>query len=118
MSVLKTRVFTHLRDWVHGALDMQIWGALFSPHICLKCLQNKHFHSNWWQHPPTLQVQRPTDPILGEKIQGATRIGATGVRGSERALRGRVSEASQGFRGFYSFSEVFRGFSEALSEPS
>ena len=52
------------------------------------------------------------------EFQGATRLGATGLRGSERengtlrgslrgSLRGRVSEV---FRGFERFSEVLRGF--------
>ena len=66
-------------------------------------------------------------PFFLWEFQGATRLGATGLRGSEREIclweglwedlcfRG-FQRFSEGLRGFQRFWEVFRGFSKALSE--
>ena len=49
-----------------------------------------------------------------QEFQGATQLGATELRGSEREsasekVSERISER-EGFRGFQRFSEVLRGF--------
>ena len=66
-------------------------------------------------------------PCRLQEFQGATRSGATGLRGSEREIclweglwedlwEGGFQRFLEVFRGFQRFSEVFRGFSKALSE--
>ena len=88
---------------------------------------------------PAVASTHLTTPRIGESLRG-NRIGATGLRASERKISAseRVSERSlwegdfqsffrdlkrflevlRGFRGFQSFSEVFRDFSEGFQRSS
>ena len=95
-----------------------LWSPFFSMDLRVRCrvaplkLLQERLRRFWF-------------PVLSEEFQGATRLGATGLRGSEKkSASERVSERTSeryGFRAFQSFSEVFRGFqrfSEVFQRPS
>ena len=105
-------------------LSMPVSGSFLSP----KCLFSTHARD--CQIVPFLPPHQAPHGKWGFltrntlflwELQGATRLGATGLRGSEReiclwgslrgSLRGRVSDV---FRGFQRFSDVFRGFQRFL----
>ena len=114
--------------YAHGRQTMEVASltrttAAAYPSFCRTSIAQTSSRSNSSQHLVAPSRAERTaiaamfalcDSPESEKVQGATRLGATGPRASERkSASERVSER-EAFRGFQRFSKVFRGLQRFL----